>query len=101
MLGRQLDGSPAQRAVPRPLLVTAEPVLLDELLRLCAAAGVEPQVAHDEVAARQSWAVAPLVLVGADVAPRLAGVRVARRGRLVMVGLDPNNSEVWDLAIAL
>jgi secretion/DNA translocation related CpaE-like protein len=71
------------------------------LLRLCAAAGVEPQVAHDEVAARRAWAAAPLVLLGDDVAPRLAGVRVARRGRLVMVGLDPNNSEVWDLAVAL
>jgi len=99
--GRQVEPSLDQGPAARPLLVTAEPVLLDELLRLCAAAGVEPQVAHDEVAARQSWAAAPLVLVGADVAPRLAGVRVARRGRLVMVGLDPNNSEVWDLAIAL
>ena len=40
-------------------------------------------------------------LVGADLAARLAGVRVARRGRVVLVGLDPNNSDVWDLAVAL
>jgi secretion/DNA translocation related CpaE-like protein len=99
--GRQVEASPDHRREPRPLLVTAEPVLLDELLRLCAAAGVEPQVAHDEVAARRAWADAPLVLLGDDVAARLAGISVARRGRLVMVGLDPNNSAAWDLAVAV
>ena len=52
-------------AVPaRPLLLTGDPVLLDDLLRLAASAGVETEVAHDVVAARGSWAAAPLVLVG-------------------------------------
>jgi secretion/DNA translocation related CpaE-like protein len=101
MRGRQVGHLLDERREPKPLLVTAEPLLLDELLRLCAAAGVEPQVAHDEVAARQAWADAPLVLLGDDVAARLAGVRVARRGRLVMVGLDPNSSAAWDLAVSL
>ncbi|MDQ1643376.1 MAG: hypothetical protein QOJ90_2727, partial [Actinomycetota bacterium] len=31
----------------RPMIVTADLELLDELLRLCAAAGAEAQVAHD------------------------------------------------------
>jgi secretion/DNA translocation related CpaE-like protein len=101
MLGRQLDRSTAQRPVPRPLLVTGDPALLDELLGLCAAAAVEPQVAHDEGAARRDWASAPLVLLGADLAARMVGSGVARRDGLVLVGLDPNNTEVWDHAVAL
>ena len=40
----------------RPLLVTADPDLLDDLLRLAAAAGVETQVAHD-VGGRSHWLV--------------------------------------------
>src|SRR6266498_897465 len=55
----------------RPLLLTAHPELLDDLLRLCAAAGVEPEVAPDAVAGRRSWLSAPLVVVGNDVAEAL------------------------------
>ena len=46
----------------RPLLVTSDPDLLDELLRLCAAAGTEAEVAHDIAAARLSWSTPPLVV---------------------------------------
>jgi secretion/DNA translocation related CpaE-like protein len=99
--GREVELSVDQRREPRPLLITADPALLDDLLRLCAAAGVEPQVAHDEVAARHAWVEAPFILLGDDLAPRLVRSRVARRGRLVMVGLDPDNSDAWDVAVAL
>jgi secretion/DNA translocation related CpaE-like protein len=81
--------------------VTADPGLLDELLRLCAAADVEPQVAHDEVAARQVWAGAPLVVLGDDIAARLVRTHVSRRDGVLLVGLDPNDSGVWDLGAAL
>ena len=101
MRGHQLGAPPGQPHGPRPLLVTANPTLLDELLRLCAAAGIEPQVAHDEVAARHAWTQAPLVVLGDDLAAGLVRSRVARRDRLVMVGLDPTNSDAWDLAVAL
>lgn len=30
----------------RPLIITEDPLLLDDLLRLCAAAGAEPHVHH-------------------------------------------------------
>jgi secretion/DNA translocation related CpaE-like protein len=101
MLGRQLERLAGGATQPRPLLVTGDPALLDELLRLCAAAGVEPQVACDEVAARPDWAQAPLVVLGDDVAARLVPARVARRDGVLLVGLDPHNSTVWDLAVAL
>jgi secretion/DNA translocation related CpaE-like protein len=52
---------------PRPLLVTNDPDLLDDLLRLAAAADVEVDVAVDPIAARARWAAAPLILVGTDL----------------------------------
>ncbi|GAB3790408.1 septum site-determining protein Ssd [Nocardioides ungokensis] len=71
-----------------PLFVTRDQTLLDELLRLAAAAGVTPDVARDGAAALRGWAAAPLVLVGADLAgevsqtvpPRRAGVHVLAWG---------------------
>jgi secretion/DNA translocation related CpaE-like protein len=83
----------------RPLLVTADPVLLDDLLRLCAAAGVEPEVAADAAGARRSWASAPLVLVGADVAGGLDRQPLTRRPGVLLVGRDLDDSSVWQRAV--
>ncbi|MET0520651.1 MAG: hypothetical protein ABW156_01565, partial [Jiangellaceae bacterium] len=63
---------PAQGAA-RSLVLTADEALLDELLRLAAAAGVEVDVAPDRVAARPRWQAAPLVVVGDDHAESAAG----------------------------
>jgi secretion/DNA translocation related CpaE-like protein len=75
-------------AEPRPLLATNDPDLLDDLLRLAAAAGVEVDVAVDPVAARARWRLAPLVLLGTDLAtstvitesPARVGVLLVCRG---------------------
>jgi secretion/DNA translocation related CpaE-like protein len=75
-------------STPRPLLVTNDPDLLDDLLRLAAAADVEVDVAVDPVAARARWSAAPLVLLGADLAgstviaqsPARVGVVLVCRG---------------------
>ena len=74
-LARPPDGpAPAARCracatpLPLPLLVTDDDGLLDELLRLCAAAGVTPEVARDAGAARRGWAGAAVVMVGSDLA---------------------------------
>jgi secretion/DNA translocation related CpaE-like protein len=56
----------------RPLICTQDDRLLDELLRLTAAAGVEADVAVDPAAARRGWSRAPLVIVGPDRADGLA-----------------------------
>jgi secretion/DNA translocation related CpaE-like protein len=85
----------------RPLVVTADPALLDDLVRLSAAAGAEPDVAADAVAARSAWAVAPIVLVGADVAAQLARARLPRRGDVVLVAADADDAGVWDGAVGI
>jgi secretion/DNA translocation related CpaE-like protein len=83
--------------------------LLDKLLRLAAAASVEPDVAHDVPAVRRWWATAPLVLVGADLVPHLAGEGTAgpaemvlpRRREVVLIGTDLDHPRIWEHAVAL
>ncbi|GIF19856.1 secretion/DNA translocation related CpaE-like protein [Actinoplanes tereljensis] len=74
-------------SVPRlPLVVTADPDLLDDLLRLAAAGGTEVVVAADPVEARPRYAAAPLVVIGADQASACLRARLPRRSRVVVVG---------------
>lgn len=87
--------------VTGPLLVTADPALLDDLLRLCGAAGVEAQVAHDPAAARRAWSQPPLVVVGADLAAPLLRAGLVRRRGVVLVGTDLDDAGVWEQAAAL
>jgi secretion/DNA translocation related CpaE-like protein len=85
----------------RPLLATAVPELLDDLLRLAAAADVEVDVAHDATAARRAWPSAPLVIAGADVLDDLLRVPPARRAGVVLVGTDLDDASVWARAVRL
>ncbi|MET9540897.1 septum site-determining protein Ssd [Streptomyces sp. NPDC006553] len=82
-----------------PLIVTEDLGLLDDLLRLCAAAGVEPEVHHRVPERRASWTDPPLVLVGDDAAARCRGA--ARRPGTVLVGRDRDDSGVWRLAVEI
>jgi secretion/DNA translocation related CpaE-like protein len=79
------------------LLVTSDADLLDELLRLCAAAGTEAQVAPDVPASRLSWSTPPLVVVGSDQAAAAAVARLPRRAGVVLVGLGHDDG-LWDVA---
>lgn len=83
----------------RPLLVTADAGLLDELLRLAAAAGCEVDVAADVAAARRTWARAPLVVLGHDLVGRCARSRLPRRAGVVLVGADLDDAGVWQRAV--
>jgi secretion/DNA translocation related CpaE-like protein len=85
----------------RPLLVTADPLLLEELLRLCELAGVEAEVAPDPSSARSSWVAAPLVVIGSDVASGSAARGLPRRDGVVLVGLDLDDGGVWQVAVEL
>jgi len=86
-------------AVPRPLIITSDSVLMDDLLRLAAAAGVEVQVAHDLESARRSWRQAPLVVVDMVNARGVAGVLSRREGvLLVSCEADP---DAWRLAVSI
>lgn len=85
----------------RPLIVTADPALLDELLRLCVAAGVEPEVVPDVGAARPGWLGAPLVVIGGDLARLTARAGLPHRRDVVIVGLDSDDAPVWDVAVEI
>ncbi|HKT05991.1 MAG TPA: hypothetical protein VJT31_41320, partial [Rugosimonospora sp.] len=61
--------APAPPRVRRPLIVTADAELLDDLLRVAARVGVLVDVAPDPAAARRWYPRAPLVLIGIDAAP--------------------------------
>ncbi|MFK3730020.1 septum site-determining protein Ssd [Streptomyces sp. NPDC088090] len=82
-----------------PLIVTEDVVLLDDLLRLCAAAGVEPEVHHRVPERRASWSDPPLVLVGEDAAARCRGS--VRRPGVVLVGRAQDDPEAWRLAVEI
>ncbi|MFF1744803.1 septum site-determining protein Ssd [Streptomyces mirabilis] len=82
-----------------PLIVTEDAGLLDDLLRLCAAAGARPEVHHGVPEGRGTWEAAPLVLVGDDAAWRVRGA--ARRRGVVLVGRDQDDSGVWKRAVEI
>ena len=84
-----------------PLFVTADETLLDELLRLAAAAGTTPEVAHDAPSALRAWLKAPLVLVGEDLAADVARVSPTRRDAVFVVLTAPVPDRVFQVALAL
>ncbi|GAA2507671.1 septum site-determining protein Ssd [Streptomyces gobitricini] len=82
-----------------PLIVTEDAELLDDLLRLCAAAGAQPQVYHAVPEHRASWDAAPLVLVGDDAAARCRGA--TRRRDVLLVGRGQDDPGVWRRAVEI
>lgn len=82
-----------------PLIVTEDVDLLDDLLRLCAAAGAEPEVHHTLPDHREGWEQAPLVLVGDDAAARCRGA--ARRRGVMVVGRGRDVPDVWRRAVEI
>lgn len=83
----------------RPLIVTEDVELLDDLLRLCAAAGATPEVHHGVPERKGSWEKAPLVLVGDDASRRVRAT--ARRRGVVLVGRDQDDPDVWKRAVQI
>ncbi|MFE3827654.1 septum site-determining protein Ssd [Streptomyces sp. NPDC059092] len=82
-----------------PLILTEDVELLDDLLRLCAAAGAEPEVHHSVPERKGSWEDAPMVLVGDDAAARCRGA--TRRRGVMLVGKDQDDPEVWRRAVEI
>lgn len=83
----------------RPLVVTADPDVLDDLLRLAATVGVELEVAADPGGSRRSWGTAPFVVVGIDAVPGLARLRLPRRTGVVVLGCDLDDAGIWEAAV--
>ena len=96
------ETGPASRTggiAPGPLLVTENERLIEQLLRICAAAGAEPQLVCGAPPPRQLWESAPLVVVGDDVADRMAGL--SRRSDVLLVGDDLDDVDVWRRAVVI
>ena len=83
------------------LIITRDETLLEDLLRLAAAAGVTPEVAPDQVAALRSWAAASLVLVGADLAAEVARSRPVRRPGVHVVAAGAVPDRLFRTALAV
>ena len=84
-----------------PLLVSADPLLVADVHRLAAAAGVAVEVVHDPARALPRWGGAPVVLVGSDAAPVVAACRPPRRPRVHVVGATPVGDAVFRDAVVL
>ncbi|MFC8449214.1 septum site-determining protein Ssd [Kitasatospora sp. NPDC057223] len=94
------DHDPAAGPTPdRPLIITQDEALAEQLLRLCAAAGAEPLLLCSAPPPRQLWDDAPLVLVGDDLAEYCTGL--PRRPGVLLLGLDLDDSEIWVRAVQL
>lgn len=87
--------------MPRPLLLTADPALLDDLLRLAAAADAEPDVYDAAALAAPAWRDAPVVVLGADRAEDVLASGLPRRPGLLLVGPDRDDPAVWRQAVTL
>jgi secretion/DNA translocation related CpaE-like protein len=82
-----------------PLLVSEDERLIENLLRICAAAGASPHVVRGALPSRQAWEAAPLVVVGDDVAKRMTGL--SHRSGVLLVGTDLDDVEVWRRAVVI
>ncbi len=69
----------------QPLVVTRDPLLLDDLARVAAGAGVQFDVRGDPVAALATWSSAPMVVIGDDLVAEMAGVGPPARSEVVVV----------------
>lgn len=87
--------------MPRPLVLTADPTLLDDLLRLAAAAGAEPEVHDHASGAAATWRTAPLAVVGWDLAADVSAAGLPRRPGLVLVGQSIDDPAIWRQAVTL
>ncbi|HEX3783420.1 MAG TPA: septum site-determining protein Ssd [Pseudonocardiaceae bacterium] len=83
-----------------PLVMCGDEPVLDELLRLAAAAGAELHRVPDVVAARRAWAGAPMVLLDEAAALRCVEADLPRRGDVLLVcGQDPPPEQLWRIAV--
>src|SRR4051794_33666304 len=92
----------APRDRPRRLLVvSSDEELVDDLLRLLAAAGTEAELAAGGPALRRAHRAAPLVLVGADALPGAAVRSLPRRAGGVGVSATELPAADWAVAVGL
>ncbi|MGQ0774062.1 MAG: septum site-determining protein Ssd [Pseudonocardiales bacterium] len=87
---------PAQR----PVLMMAPGPLAEEVIRLAAAAGCDPDRVTDITTVRERWSTAPLLLLDVETAWSSAGACLPRRDRVVIVSATPD-PDIWRCAVAV
>jgi secretion/DNA translocation related CpaE-like protein len=90
---------PTSRTAARPLVVSSDEELVDDLLRVLAAAGTEPELATGGPALRRAYRDAPLVLVGADALAAGALQVLGRRPGVVVVSDRELPAVAWAAAV--
>lgn len=85
----------------RPLLVTRDAALLEDVVRIAATVGLELDVYPEAPAARELWPLAPTVLVGEDAAGALVAAGFPRRADVVLFGTDLDDADIWERAVRL
>ena len=85
----------------RAVVMTDDEDLLDEVVRLAAAAGVELERVPDAPGVRRRWSSAALVLLDEESARALGPLRVARRDGVVLLHRGEAPSSLWERAVAV
>src|SRR3954453_1270281 len=85
----------------RPLVVSSDEQLVDDLLRLLATAGAEAELATGGPALRRAHRTAPLVLIGADALTTAAVRALPRRTGVVIVSTEELPAADWATAVEL
>ncbi|SEG75173.1 helicase/secretion neighborhood CpaE-like protein [Nonomuraea solani] len=85
----------------RPLVITEDHALLDDLVRIAAAAGAQLDVAHVPAHARPFWNLAPLIAIGADQADEVAATAPPARDQVLLVTRDPEDPDTWRKCVAV
>ncbi|WP_432833919.1 septum site-determining protein Ssd [Dactylosporangium sp. CA-092794] len=85
----------------RPLLVTDDPALLQEIVTLAAGLALDLDVVPGPEPARRRYPTAPLVLIGDEVAPACARARLPRRSGVLLVARSHGMARLTALAEAV
>lgn len=95
-----MQTSGGRAAGRQPMMIMEAGGLADEVARLAAAAGCDPQRVTDLATAREQWHCAALVLLDVDAARASASAGLPRRDGVVIVSTD-GDPEVWQSAVAV
>jgi secretion/DNA translocation related CpaE-like protein len=85
----------------RPVAFVEDEDLLDDVLKLAAAAGCDLECVPDAAAARLRWSNAPLVLLDEAGAQACEEAGLPRRDAVVVVCAEPAAKSLWERAVEI